>query len=237
MIGYRRADVSASETTGNPGVIRRRIFRTTGIWRTAAISINFSLTFRADYSLSSATSGNSHNQPSRYRYDRRFGQPRVLRSTIQRLQTFSENKRHSFRTGPACLEFIHGKTDLTVYYRNNGIAQNPHCRGADRAAPIRAGNRRKMQSFTVSVQMCSICNICSGIAASPTGLSIDRVPNAYEALFYKQSIAICRIFYRISAQRFSAFPLWYRFGEHRFYIARLNFSNTAAAVVFGLRFR
>ncbi|MCB0285997.1 MAG: TonB-dependent receptor [Calditrichaeota bacterium] len=189
-IGYRRADVSASGTTGNLGLYAGGYFgqRRDG-WRAHSDFDKLSLTFRADYSLSSTTQLTATATTNHLDTDMTgdldslsfYGQQ------YSSLQTFTFRKVNAtrFRTTLSHAWNLSGKTDLTVYYRNNSIAQNPHYRvRTSRTNPAQATGEENDNAFTsigANVQHLQYLNFWD--SRITTGLSIDRSPNTYEAFF------------------------------------------------------
>lgn len=189
-IGYRRADFSASGTTGKLGLYAGGYFgqRRDG-WRAHSDFDKISLTFRADYSLNTTTQLTATATTNHLDTD--------MTGDLDSLSFFGEqySSLHTFtfrkvaatriRTTLSHAWNLSAKTDVSLYFRNNSIAQNPHYRvRTSRTNPAQATGEENDNAFTslgANLQHLQFLDFWN--SRITTGISIDRSPNTYEAFF------------------------------------------------------
>ena len=193
-LGYRRGDFSASGQTGNLGLYAGGYFaqRRDG-WREHSDMDKISLTLRADYQFDDVThlvttATTNHldtDMTGSLDSSSYFGQE------YSSLHTFTFRKVNATRVRSTLTRAWSSlqKTDATLFFRRNNIAQNPSYRVREnRANPTRATGEENDNAFTsVGLNLQHLTYLPAFNGRVTAGLYLDRSPNTYESFFVNVS--------------------------------------------------
>ncbi len=193
-LGYRRGDFSISGQSGDLGIYAGGYFaqRRDG-WREHSDMDKISLTMRADYRFDELTTLVTTATTNHLDTDMTgsldsssyFGQE------YSSLHTFTFRKVNATRVRSTLNRAWNSlqKTDATVFFRRNNIAQNPSYRVREnRAIPTEATGEENDNAFnSIGLNLQHLAFIPQLNGKVTAGLYLDRSPNTYESFFINVS--------------------------------------------------